>query len=197
MRRRRPSIRVLLILLVLSISLPGVLLIASLAAASVDQATEQTRDGAAAAARLVAATRAATYDRTASLLASVARRPRTANLALDACTEMPEPAAVDPAYAFLALYAPDGRAVCGSPVGVISWPREVAPAAWFQAALTGARGVVSRPFQGAPSVRMAYLIHLFQEMLEHGAKMHRVNTHGEYHEIDTTEDYALALEDWR
>ena len=53
------------------------------------------------------------------------------------------------------------------------------------------------PFQGAASVRMAYLIHLFQEMLQRGTALHRVNTHGEYHEIDTTEDYALALEQWR
>lgn len=53
------------------------------------------------------------------------------------------------------------------------------------------------PFQGAVSVRMAYLIHLFQEMLQQGVALHRVDTHGEYHEIDTTEDYALALEQWR
>jgi len=52
-------------------------------------------------------------------------------------------------------------------------------------------------FQGAASVRMAYLIHLSQEMLQHGVALHRVDTHGEYHEIDTTEDYALALEQWR
>ncbi len=58
-------------------------------------------------------------------------------------------------------------------------------------------GFDDRPFQGASSVRMAYLLHLFQEMLEHGTEMHRVNTHGEYHEIDTTEDYEIALEDWR
>jgi choline kinase len=52
------------------------------------------------------------------------------------------------------------------------------------------------PFQGAPSVRMAYLIHLFQDMLEHGVEMHRVNTHGEYYEIDTTEDYQIVQEEW-
>ena len=53
-----------------------------------------------------------------------------------------------------------------------------------------------RPFQGAPSLRMAYLIHLFQDMLEHGVEMHKVDTHGDYHEIDTTEDYEIALEEW-
>ena len=52
-------------------------------------------------------------------------------------------------------------------------------------------------FQGAATFRQAYLIHLFQEMLERGVAMHRVDTHGEYHEIDTTEDYALAQRLWR
>ena len=54
-----------------------------------------------------------------------------------------------------------------------------------------------RPFQGATSVRMAYLIHLFQEMLEHGVEMRKVDTHGEYYEIDTNEDYQVAQEEWR
>lgn len=54
-----------------------------------------------------------------------------------------------------------------------------------------------RPFQGAPSVELAYLIHLFQDMLEHGVEMYRVDTHGDYYEIDTTEDYQIALEEWR
>ena len=53
------------------------------------------------------------------------------------------------------------------------------------------------PFQGAPSVRMAYLIHLFQEMLEQGVEMYKVDTHGQYYEIDTTEDYEIAQEEWR
>ena len=52
-------------------------------------------------------------------------------------------------------------------------------------------------FQGASAFRQAYLIHLFQDMLERGVVMHRVDTHGEYHEIDTTEDYALAVSQWR
>ncbi len=53
------------------------------------------------------------------------------------------------------------------------------------------------PFRGAPSLRMAYLIHLFQEMLEQGVEMERVDTHGEYYEIDTTEDYEIVQEEWR
>ena len=53
------------------------------------------------------------------------------------------------------------------------------------------------PFQGSPSVRMAYLIHLFQEMLEQGVDIRKVDTHGQYYEIDTTEDYQIVQEEWR
>jgi len=42
----------------------------------------------------------------------------------------------------------------------------------------------------------AYLIHLFQEMLEQGVDLHRVTTDGEYMEIDTEEDFALANVRW-
>jgi choline kinase len=52
------------------------------------------------------------------------------------------------------------------------------------------------PFRGATSFRMAYLIHLLQEMLEAGVEMHRVDTNGDYYEIDTTEDYAIVQEEW-
>jgi hypothetical protein len=52
------------------------------------------------------------------------------------------------------------------------------------------------PFQGAPSVRMAYLIHLLQEMIEQGVEMRRVDTHGQYYEIDTTEDFHIVQEEW-
>lgn len=61
----------------------------------------------------------------------------------------------------------------------------------------GRYGWSDQPFQGAPSVQMAYLIHLFQEMLDHGADIRRVDTHGDYYEIDTTEDYQIVLEEWR
>ena len=33
-------------------------------------------------------------------------------------------------------------------------------------------------------------------MLEAGVEMQRVDTHGEYYEIDTTEDYRIAQEEW-
>ena len=42
----------------------------------------------------------------------------------------------------------------------------------------------------------AYLIHLFQEMLEEGVDFHMVTTDGEYMEIDTEEDFTLANERW-
>ena len=42
----------------------------------------------------------------------------------------------------------------------------------------------------------AYLIHLFEEMLERGEALHMVTTEGGYMEVDTEEDYALANEIW-
>ncbi|HEX4446906.1 MAG TPA: phosphocholine cytidylyltransferase family protein [Polyangiaceae bacterium] len=43
----------------------------------------------------------------------------------------------------------------------------------------------------------AYLIDLFQEMVEGGSAFHRVDTHGGYMEIDTREDLACAAKWWR
>lgn len=43
----------------------------------------------------------------------------------------------------------------------------------------------------------AYLIDLFQDMIERGSVFHRVNTHGGYMEIDTLEDLAAADKWWR
>jgi choline kinase len=43
----------------------------------------------------------------------------------------------------------------------------------------------------------AYLIDLFQEMIEGGSAFHRVDTHGGYMEIDTREDLACAEKWWR
>lgn len=54
-----------------------------------------------------------------------------------------------------------------------------------------------RPFQGAPSVQKAYFIHIVQDMIEHGIPVHKVDTHGDYAEVDTTEDYHLAQQSWR
>ncbi|MCL2448270.1 MAG: NTP transferase domain-containing protein [Polyangiaceae bacterium] len=43
----------------------------------------------------------------------------------------------------------------------------------------------------------AYLIDLFQTMIERGSPFHRADTHGGYMEIDTGEDLACAARWWR
>jgi choline kinase len=43
----------------------------------------------------------------------------------------------------------------------------------------------------------AYLIDLFQDMIERGSAFHRVDTHGGYMELDTLEDLACADKWWR
>jgi L-glutamine-phosphate cytidylyltransferase len=43
----------------------------------------------------------------------------------------------------------------------------------------------------------AYLIDLFQEMIERGSAFHRVDTHGGYMELDTRQDLACAEKWWR
>jgi choline kinase len=47
------------------------------------------------------------------------------------------------------------------------------------------------------SFERAYLIDLFQNMIEEGSAFHRVGTHGGYMEIDTREDLASAAKWWR
>lgn len=54
-----------------------------------------------------------------------------------------------------------------------------------------------RPYRGAACFQKAYLIHLFQDMIERGVPIHKVDTAGDYMEIDTTEDYQIAQETWR
>ena len=53
------------------------------------------------------------------------------------------------------------------------------------------------PVGRSASREKAYMIDLFDEMLARGRLFHRVDTHGSYFEIDTTEDYELATRDWR
>ncbi len=48
----------------------------------------------------------------------------------------------------------------------------------------------NRPF------RMAYLIHQLDRMVQDGLDVHCVAVPGDYHEIDTLEDYDLANKDW-
>lgn len=53
-----------------------------------------------------------------------------------------------------------------------------------------------RPWREAVSFEKAYLILLLQEMIEQGEQIYFVTTAGEYMEIDTEQDYALAHAQW-
>jgi len=53
-----------------------------------------------------------------------------------------------------------------------------------------------KPWRNAKVFEKAYLIELIQEMLDDGIAVHMVSTEGDYMEIDTEEDYALANDVW-
>jgi len=53
-----------------------------------------------------------------------------------------------------------------------------------------------KPFREAPSFERAYLIHLFQQMIEDGVAMAHADTSGEYMEVDTQQDFELAQRFW-
>ena len=59
------------------------------------------------------------------------------------------------------------------------------------------REFAGKPWREAKTFEKAYLISLFAEMIEHGVPIHFAATHGDYMEIDTEEDYALANRKWR
>ena len=54
-----------------------------------------------------------------------------------------------------------------------------------------------KPWREAAVFEKAYLIHLFQEMIEAGVKMAHADTPGNYMEVDTQEDFELARRHWR
>jgi choline kinase len=54
-----------------------------------------------------------------------------------------------------------------------------------------------KPFREAPAFEKAYLIQLFQEMIEAGERLVPVETPGGYMEIDTQQDFDLARRYWR
>ncbi|MGI8965159.1 MAG: NTP transferase domain-containing protein, partial [Limisphaerales bacterium] len=54
-----------------------------------------------------------------------------------------------------------------------------------------------KPFRDAPSFEKAYLILLLQEMIEAGVKITHTDTHGNYMEVDTQEDFELAKKFWQ
>ena len=53
-----------------------------------------------------------------------------------------------------------------------------------------------KPWRGAARFQAAYLIHLFQDMIEQGVAFGHADTHGQYREIDTQEDLDLAQREW-
>jgi L-glutamine-phosphate cytidylyltransferase len=53
-----------------------------------------------------------------------------------------------------------------------------------------------KPFREAAVFEKAYLIHLYQEMIEAGVKMAHADTAGEYMEVDTQQDFELARNHW-
>jgi choline kinase len=58
------------------------------------------------------------------------------------------------------------------------------------------KAFAGRPWRGAEVFEKAYLIHLFQEMIEQEVDIRMVMTKGDYMEIDTDEDFSLANRDW-
>lgn len=54
-----------------------------------------------------------------------------------------------------------------------------------------------KPFREAKTFEKAYMIQLFQEMIETGVRFAPVQVHGGYMEIDTQEDFELARRFWR
>jgi len=53
-----------------------------------------------------------------------------------------------------------------------------------------------KPFREAVLFEKAYLIHLFQQMIEEGVVMAHADTPGEYMEVDTQQDFELAQRLW-
>lgn len=53
-----------------------------------------------------------------------------------------------------------------------------------------------KPFREAKIFEKAYLIHLFQEMIEAGERMAHVDTPGGYIEVDTQQDFEYARQNW-
>ena len=53
-----------------------------------------------------------------------------------------------------------------------------------------------QPFHQARTFEKAYLIQLFQDMIEHGESFAHVDTPGGYIEIDTQQDFDYARRNW-
>ena len=59
------------------------------------------------------------------------------------------------------------------------------------------RAFAGQPFREAKVFEKAYLIHLLQDMVEHGVALHHADVPGEYWEIDTQQDFEMARAAWR
>lgn len=82
----------------------------------------------------------------------------------------------------------------GEYIGVARFSAEGARS--LRAAYHEVRGRVGDgDWKGAP-FRKAYLIRLYEEMLDAGQIFHRVTTDGQYMEVDTEEDFAQANQRW-
>jgi L-glutamine-phosphate cytidylyltransferase len=54
-----------------------------------------------------------------------------------------------------------------------------------------------KPFREASVFEKAYLIHLFQDMIENGTNFSHADTPGNYMEVDTQQDFELAKQNWQ
>jgi choline kinase len=54
-----------------------------------------------------------------------------------------------------------------------------------------------KPFREASVFEKAYLIHLFQDMIENGSTFAHADTPGSYMEVDTQQDFELAKQNWQ
>ena len=53
-----------------------------------------------------------------------------------------------------------------------------------------------KPWREAVVFEKAYKILLYQDLLENGVRIHMVETHGKYIEVDTEQDFAYAERVW-
>jgi choline kinase len=90
----------------------------------------------------------------------------------------------------------DPQDASGEFTGVLKMsPRGASQFLDFFGELSGSLGRDGAIADGRP-FRMAYLIHQLELMIQAGIEIHCVAVPGEYHEVDTLQDYDLARNDW-
>ena len=87
------------------------------------------------------------------------------------------------------------EAAAGEYIGVARFSAEGA-STLIKAYHRARRDAGDGPFQAARTFRKAYLIDLFQQMIEDGQPLTASLTHGGYMEIDTNQDFQIAREEW-